>query len=202
MQLEIVSVVGGGWSVSQVDLAKIPGAIIAVNDSAFHVPRVDHIVSMDRLWAENRYADLRRKMRPTHIRRAALKNLPDKWPWLTSFDCDHEATAFSDQKGVLNGTNSGLCAFNLAYQLHPKQIMLFGFDMKRGPNGQAHWFADYPWAKPGGATTSGKYREWSQQFVDAKRSCEALGIEVSIVGDSAIWCFPKIDISSFQKVAA
>jgi hypothetical protein len=63
---------------------------------------------------------------------------------------------FTDQVGVLNGTNSGLCGFNLAYQMRPKQILLFGFDMKRGPNGEAHWFPDYPWAKPGGATTSGQ----------------------------------------------
>jgi hypothetical protein len=29
-----------------------------------------------------------------------------------------------------------LCGFNLAYQMRPKQILLFGFDMKRGPAGE------------------------------------------------------------------
>jgi hypothetical protein len=153
--LETISVVAGGWSVSQIELARIPGTIIAINDSAIHLPRFDIVVSMDRLWTEYRWAELRRLQRPAHIRRAAMKSMPgEKWPWLRLFDCDHTSPVFTDQVGVLNGTNSGLCGFNLAYQMRPRKILLFGFDMKRGPNGEAHWFPDYPWAKPGGATTS------------------------------------------------
>jgi hypothetical protein len=200
---ETISIVAGGWSVSQVDPSRIPGTIIAINDSAIHLPRFDIVVSMDRLWTEHRWAELRKLQRPAHIRRAAMKRMPgEKWPWLRLFDCDYTSAEFSDQAGVLNGTNSGLCGFNLAYQMKPKQIMLFGFDMKRGRNGESHWFPDYPWAKPGGATTSGKYREWSRQFESAKRSCDAAGINVALVGDSAIECFPKLAVSDFIKVAA
>lgn len=201
MQPEIISIVAGGWSVSQVNRELIPGTIIAINDSAMHLPRFDIVVSMDRLWTEYRYPRLRELCKPARIRRSALQNIRDKWPWLGSFECDHTSTQFSDQVGVLNGTNSGLCGFNLAYQMRPKQILLFGFDMKRGPGGEAYWYPPYPWS-PNGATKDGKYIAWARQFAAAKRACDRAGIEVSIVGDSAIDVFPKLPSSRFAKEAA
>lgn len=201
MPPEIISVVAGGWSVSQVDRELIPGTIIAINDSAIHLPRFDIVVSMDRLWTEYRYPRLRELRKPARIRRAALQKIPHKWPWLGSFECDHTSTQFSDQPGVLNGTNSGLCGFNLAFQMRPKQILLFGFDMKRGPNGEAYWYPPYPWS-PKGATKDGKYATWSRQFASAKRSCDRASIEVVIVGDSAIDVFTKLPASRFVKEVA
>lgn len=202
MQPDIVSVVAGGWSVSQIDLKRISGTIIAINDSAIHLPRFDFVVSMDRLWTEHRYGWLREKQKPARIRRSALQNLPDKWPWLSSFECDHTSAEFSDQPGVLNGTNSGLCGFNLAYQRRPKQILLFGFDMKRGPCGEAYWYPPYSWVGAKGATSGGKYGAWSKQFERAARQCAAAGIEVALVGDSAIDCFRKISAPEFNFVEA
>ena len=193
----IISVVAGGWSVSTVDLLRIPGTIIGVNDSAIRLPRCDLVVSMDRKWAEYRYDRLRQMRAPAYIRRSALQNIRDKWPWLNSFECDHTSSTFSDQPGVLNGTNSGLCAFNLAWQMRPEKILLFGFDMKRGPNGEAYWYKPYPWSEKG-ATSSGKYAAWSKQFSRAAKQCKAAGIEVTIVGDSAIDCFRKIPASHFS----
>lgn len=201
MPPEIISVVAGGASVRAIDLAKIPGTIIAINDAVIHLPRFDIVVSMDRLWTEYRYDWMRKQQKPAVIRRSALQNLPHKWPWLASFECDHTSSHFSDQRGVLNGTNSGLCGFNLAYQERPSQILLFGFDMKRGPNGEPYWFPPYPWSDKG-ATSNGKYATWSKQFAAAKASCDAAGIDVRLVGDSAIECFPKIASNEFAKVAA
>src|SRR4051812_47563396 len=64
---EIISVVGAGWSVSQIDLSRIPGEIIAINDSAVHLPRFDIVVSMDRLWTEHRYEWMRKMQKPARI---------------------------------------------------------------------------------------------------------------------------------------
>jgi hypothetical protein len=177
MPSEIIAIVGGGPSLRAIDLSAIPGTIIAINDSAIHLPRFDIVVSMDRLWTEYRYDNLHRMQKPAHIRRSALQKLPHKWPWLHSFECDHTSAEFSDQSGVLNGTNSGLCGFNLAYQMRPEQILLFGFDMKRGPAGEPYWYPPYPWS-PKGATKDGKYAEWSKQLRAAATQCEKAGIEV------------------------
>jgi hypothetical protein len=200
MSDNIISVVAGGWSVSTIDLLRIPGTIIGVNDSAIRLPRCDLIVSMDRKWAEYRFVSMRLMMKPSHIRRSALQKLPGKWPWLNSFECDHTSVEFSDQPGVLNGTNSGLCAFNLAWQMRPEKILLFGFDMKRGPAGEAYWYKPYPWSEKG-ATSSGKYAAWSKQFSRAAKQCAAAGIDVAQVGDSAIECFRKIPSSEFARGA-
>ena len=197
MPPDIVSVVGGGWSVSQIDLSKIPGTIIAINDSAIHLPRFDIVVSMDRLWTEYRYAELRKMQKPARIRRSALQNLPHKWPWLASFECDHTSAEFSDQPGVLNGINSGLCGFNLAYQMRPATILLFGFDMRRGPEGQAYWHANYPWAEKG-ATGKRKYDDWSRRFGSAAKSCNRAGIRTfNMSRISAIDDFPKVSIEQW-----
>jgi hypothetical protein len=174
----IISIVGGGPSVRALDLARIPGTIIAINDSAIHLPRFDIVVSMDRLWTEHRYPQLRELRKQAHIRRSALQNLPGKWPWLRSFECDHTTAELSDQQGVLNGTNSGLCGVNLAYQMRPAQILLYGFDLKRGAAGEPYWYPPYPWTAPKGATSDGKYRDWSKHLISALRQCEAKGIEV------------------------
>jgi hypothetical protein len=179
--VEIVSIVAGGWSVGAVDLARIPGTIIGINDAALHLPRCDIAVSMDRLWTEYRYEALRAMMKPAHIRRSALQKRPDKWPWLNSFECDHTTAGLSDQRGVLNGPNSGHCGINLGYQMRPKQILLFGFDMKRGPNGEPYWYPPYPWSARG-ATSPGKYADWSKHLASAIRQCAAAGIEVLFAG--------------------
>lgn len=194
----IISIIAGGWSVRQIDLSKVPGTIIGVNDSAIHA-RCDLIVSMDRLWTEYRFPQLRELRRPTWLRRSAVQNVEKKFPWLKIFECDHESTEFTDAPDMLNGTNSGFCAFNLAYQLRPATILLFGFDMKRGPNAEAYWFEPYPWVNNGGATSSRKYADWSKQFAAAARACKAAGIAVKVVGDSAIEAFDRLPVSEFGR---
>jgi hypothetical protein len=72
-----------------------------------------------------------------------------------------------------------MCALNLALQWKPRRILLWGFDLCRNPdNGRAYWFDDYPWAKPGGATTSGKYAEWSRQYANMIALADLQGTEL------------------------
>lgn len=199
---DAISIIAGGWSVREIDLDLVPGTIIGVNDSAIHT-RCDIVVSMDRLWTENRWAELRRMQRLAYLRRSAVQNVDTRWPWCKVFDCDHTSSEFSERRDVLNGTNSGLCAFNLAYIERPKRIYLFGFDMCRGPKGEVYWFPPYPWAKPAGGTSNGRYAEWSKQFDSAAKKCAAAGIEVlNVSAASKITTFPKVDASTFKRAAA
>lgn len=178
--MSIISVVAGGWSVKgdQWNLKKLPGHIVAVNDAALYLPRVDTVVSMDRLWTENRWDWLCEKKIPSWIRNAALKNCSvlDK-PWLHIFVCDHESTEFSSESYTLHGTSSGMCAFNAAYKMMPETILLFGFDMRPGPNNEQHWYPDYPW-KSGHSTKPPTFKQWSKQFRTAAKQCRDAGIKV------------------------
>lgn len=199
MQPDVISIIAGGWSVRGVDLDRVPGTIIGVNDSVIHAPRCDIAVSMDRLWVEYRFPQLRERGKLAWLRRSAVQNVERKFPWLHVFECDHESPEFVDAPDMLNGTNSGLCAFNLAYQMRPKQILLFGFDMKRGANGEAYWYPPYPWTSKAGGTSSRKYQTWAGEFFAAAARCKAAGIAVLNASPaSAIDVFPKT--AEFMRV--
>jgi hypothetical protein len=171
-----ITVLAGGWSASRFNLAALPGTIIAVNDAALNAPRWDICLSMDRLWAEHRWSWIEQQRRPVYVRGSTLKNVvPDGLDHVVPFANDHTSTTLSDEPGRLNGTHSGFCALNLAYQLRPSELYLVGFDMARGPANEAHWFPQYPWVK-NHATSTGKLAIWAQQFATAARQLRDAGI--------------------------
>ena len=188
---DLISVVGGGPSAGLVDPNKFPGLVIGVN-SALEYARCDILVSMDRLWVEHNWDLLRVTHLPSFIRKSALRNCQGSWEGLVPFDCDHLTETFSDEAGRLNGFNSGYCALNLAYQLRPKRVYLFGFDMKRR-EGKVYWWPHYPW-RPTGGTSPGLYKRWAARFNKTPPQFKSVGIEV-INGceDSAIAAFKRVD---------
>lgn len=194
-QVTQISVLAGGWSASRVDLAKLPGMVIAVNDSAYYAPRWDICVSMDRLWAENRWRLIEHSTaKQFHLRKSTMKNVSAKGlGHVHLFENDHTAIVLSDDVGTLNGTSSGMCALNLAYQLSPRELYLVGFDMALGPRGERHWFPDYPW-KNGGGSGAGKLAEWSRQFETAAVQLDQAGISVRVCAErSPVPRWPRID---------
>lgn len=197
MDRRTVSVVAGGWSLRELGdpgRARIPGFRIGVNDSCLLAP-CDVGLSMDRLWLEHRMARVEHLGKTLWARRTALANIRERPHFVRAFECDHEATEFSDKAGVFNGPNSGHCAFNLAYKMRPKRILLWGFDMNRGPTGEAYYFDAYPWAKrPSGNTSSGNYASWAEGMSSVALQCAKQGIEVLNCSlSSAIAAFPKVD---------
>lgn len=196
---KIISLVGGGWSFNQVRRRDaLPGFIIAANEGGVLLPKVDAIVTMDRLWTENRWAQLSALKIPTHIRRSALQNITvtGDEDWLRPFDNDHTTVNFSRNAGSLNGTNSGVCALNLAWQMEPQELYLFGFDMCRDAKGKAYWHEPYAWAPPKGATSNGKYVEWAAQFNTIALAFRSIGTNVfNVSKGSKIICWPKIEPS-------
>lgn len=199
-----ITIVAGGWSVRDVSLAHLCGQIIGVNDAAFNLPVVDIVVSMDRRWTEYRWGWICRRARSAWLRRSAVQNLDYSQEaaagWLHIFECDHESTRFSDAAGTLNGTNSGLVALNLAYQLRPSRLYLLGFDMCRDRvTGRASWHAPYPWA-PSGATSNGKYATWSKQFSEAAACFADIGCDVwNVSPASAITAFAKMSPAEYRR---
>lgn len=207
--VETVSIVSGGYSASQVDLASVPGFVIGVNNAALHMPRIDAAITMDRRWSEAHWpwfmeknGEVKLWLRPNNI--ANLKKLPEWKPdWVTVFQCDHKQHRMSDEAGRLNGTNSGGVALNLAYSLQPKKLYLFGFDYRPGPKMEMHWFAtgetgrvgDYP-------IHTGRYSGWARQFNDCAAQFKAKGIDVANVSDtSVVQAFRKVSPSAFMKGA-
>jgi len=196
-----ITVVAGGWSVRNIAIDHLCGLVIAVNDSALHLPKVDIVVSMDRLWTEHRWAWLRKRAGPTWLRRSAVQNLTERWLDLKIFVCDHTSTRFvpavAGDTYQLNGTNSGLCALNLAWSLEPARVFLLGFDLNRDPNGEAHWFAPYDW-RPAG-TSARDYQQWAREFSASARAFSGAGIEVfNVSPTSAVTAFKKITPAQYR----
>lgn len=197
-----ISIVAGGWSFAGFDHKAVPGEVIAVNDTLIHFKsELSYVVSMDRLWAENRWASLKSRCIETFLRRSSLKHMDvgDTYhEWLHTFECDITPGAlFGDFITQLNGRNSGACALNLAHILRPKELYLFGFDMCRSPENKAYWYPGYEWSDKGdkGATGQGKYDEWATDFKLYAEQFAAVGTKVWNVSPvSKIDAFPKIDL--------
>lgn len=199
--MQTVIVICGGWSVKQYDVFDLRerGHVIGVNESAV-LFKCDTGLTMDRLWAEHRYQRfLDNRSGDLWVRRAAAKNLPEH-PRIRVFDCDHHLSHPSTEEGVFNGTNSGAVALNLAYQMKPLSVFVFGLDMQRGPNQEPYHHPPYEWANPEGATKPGKYKEWVHEFRTIKHYYDTRRINlVQVNHRSAVRSIPSISYDEFLK---
>lgn len=89
--------------------------------------------------------------------------------------------------------NSGAQAINLAYLFGACRILLLGFDMQPGPNGERHWHPDHN-APMVQAQTFG---EWIHKMEFLARDLKAAGCEViNCTTRTVLTCFP---ISTIEK---
>jgi hypothetical protein len=99
-----------------------------------------------------------------------------------------------EEEGTLAGSNSGTCAINLAYQQMEAgdTLFLLGFDMCRGPDGEAYWYPPYSW-NPEGATKPGNYRDWVNELQSFKAQFVTRKMNVfNVTHRSDLFVFPKI----------
>ncbi len=207
--MEVISIVSGGPSASHVDLSKVPGFVIGVNNASLHAPRLDAAISMDRRWAEAYWPWMKARgdagtlkvwLRPNNV-----LNIPERPEWLTVYKCDHKLFAMSEEPGTLNGTNSGGVALNLAYSFKPKSIFLFGFDYARGTKGQWHWFEKQSAADAVGNFTINerRYAGWAREFEVPGRQFRNAGIDVINVTDTtSVKAFRTISPREFMAQRA
>jgi hypothetical protein len=92
----------------------------------------------------------------------------------------------------VNG-NSGFQAINLAYLFGCRKIVLVGFDMKLGPNGEKHWHKDHPSPLMQGMT----FGEWIHKGAKLAKDLEAAACDVAnCTPGSALTCFR---VSTLEK---
>lgn len=201
MRHEEITIIGGGWSVTQVDLTKVRGYVIGINDSALRAPRIDACLSMDRLWTEWRWSDLKKSELKLYIRRSALKNIKiTKEVDLLIFENDHRTCQPSSDFNILNGDNSGACALNLALHFKPKIIWLLGLDMARGPRNEPYWYPSYPW-RPNGGTKPGHYKNWARNMAPLAQALDQNCIAVYNVSSiSTLPYFRKVLPTDFNAM--
>lgn len=89
--------------------------------------------------------------------------------------------------GLSRGGNSGHQALHLAAKFGAKRILLLGFDMQLGPEGQRHHHAEHP----APLQQRSLFDEWIRKMAVLAKELEAKG--VSVVNCSrvtALTCFP------------
>lgn len=197
-----VIVLAAGASVKSYNLYGIEerGYLIAVNDAALYT-KCHAAFTMDRLWLEGRH-EMLKILNPPEIwyRAGTPKNItpPKHWRAFEHHDVRGGAPLpMSIDRGRLEGSNSGTCAMNLAFQMKPTRVFMLGFDMQPGPQGEKHWYPDYPW---GGGPKSATMLSWAEEFDYIASQFRQARIDVFNVNHrSQISAFPMLRYEQFLE---
>lgn len=200
-----VIVLACGPSVREYNLRNLEarGILIAINGGAMYVK--PHVAfTMDRLVAELCVPVWRLQGVPDiYVRDGIAKNF--KTDGLRVFKHDgNDPVYMTPVEGYLNGSNSGSCALNLAFQYAPKRVFMLGYDMQRGgaPEEHPYWFPPYAWNTYGSAK-NGKLREWAEEFVELQKQFTNRGIELYNVNHrSKISAVEKITFAEFEELTS
>lgn len=72
--------------------------------------------------------------------------------------------------GLRSGGHSGYAAINLAYHLGARKIILLGYDMRSGPDGQHHWFGEHP------DRSHPRYAQWLPYYTELSAALAQEGV--------------------------
>lgn len=124
---------GGGQSLQTVDIPRLRGRIIAINEAYAIRPDADILYFADARWWQTRKQQVREVWRGKHIvTRSSIKGEG-------IINVRHNCTiACGEDMRLLAGWDSGTNALNLAYLLGADPIILVGYDMIPG-----RWHENY-----------------------------------------------------------
>lgn len=89
--------------------------------------------------------------------------------------------------------DSGGAAINLAVQLGAKRIILVGYDMKPGPNGEKRWHGEH--TKTNGKIANQPYDRFLKSYGQIAKDADKLGVEIINANPwSALDQFPKANV--------
>ncbi len=111
------------------------------------------------------------------------------FPWLDYIESVDKPGLSFNRAIIHQGANSGYQAINLAVHFAVKRILLLGYDMKNGPDGQIHHHGDHPkgMSNPGSAL----YPRWVKNYETMVPDLKRAGVEViNCTPGSELKCFP------------
>lgn len=200
MQDDVI-ILASGPSVRQYNIRDLEqrGTLIGISAAALYSK--PHIAfSMDRKVSEHCYPLWCIQGVPQiYLRACTVKNFVPR-DNAVLFQHDGPDTLMSDKPGGLNGSNTGTCALNLAYQMRPRRVFLLGYDMQRDKDNIPYWHPPYDW-NTAGAVRAGTYAAWAKEFDLIALQFQDRKIEVYNVSHrSLITAFHTISFQAFMAM--
>lgn len=187
MKTVIILASGPSLTLEQIDAAwRSRHHTIVVNSTYEKFLDADTLYAGDYLWWKVNHAAVRATFKGELV--TGDSATAARWPGVVRV-----RSAFREGLGreiIHQNGNSGVAALNLAYLRGYEQIILLGFDMKLGPNGERHHHPDHPAPCVQGQT----FNEWVFKLDKVARDfkltkCQVLNATV----DTALKCFPRVD---------
>lgn len=173
-------VLASGPSLTQEQISRAAQSdanIVAVNSTADSVILPEVIYAGDFLWWKVNHA--KNKHRNAHLwtqdRTAAERY---QLNWVKGVNRDGLGRDY-----IHNNGNSGMQAINLAFLFGARRILLLGFDMKLGPNGERHHHPDHPAPLIQNQT----FEEWVHKGKKFADGLKAAGCEVINCTPGSAW---------------
>jgi len=192
LKTAVVLASGPSLTQEQINAAQFSGFFtITVNSTWEKMPGANVVYSGDFLWWKHNVATVRHAIKAGKFNGAMWtqdSSTAARWP-------DVKRVRGGNRDGLgkdivhING-NSGTQAVNLAYLWGYERIILLGFDLKLGPNGEKHHHADHPAPMIQGQT----FGEWLKKWVKVAADLKAAKIDVqNATPGSALKLFPMVD---------
>jgi hypothetical protein len=166
---------------------------IGVNCAYLKAPWLDALVGVDLQFWKKYHADI--KARAPGIETVTQCASSHKQFGLTTRIRGSARDGLGTQE-CHTGSNGGHAALNIAFLWGAKRIILLGYDMKLGPNGEKHFHADHPTP----CIQTQLFEQWIRRFESTARDLKKLGVEVlNCTPGSALPWFDRCSIEEALK---
>lgn len=183
----IVLASGPSLTLEQIDAARRSGHHTIVVNATYKVfPDADTLYSGDYMFWKVYMADIARSFKGKLVTQDS--SAAARWPALTRVRGTNREGLGKDL--IHQNGSSGFQSINLAYLWGYRRIILLGFDMALGPNGERHHHPDHP----APCVQNQTFSEWVHKSVKLARDLKETGCEVlNATPGSAMKSFPLVD---------
>jgi hypothetical protein len=186
---ETVVCIASGPSLTKEDCEFVRGKakVIVINTSYQLAKWADVLYACDgRWWRWNKGA---KDFNPNGLKFALERRAGQMYPEVKVLRTGKPTGLSLDPMYLNTGKNSGYQAINLAVLMGASKIVLLGYDMQRGSNGDMHWHNEHP------IRTPHLYREFRERYQTLVEPLKAAGVEiVNCSRQTALECFPRMPL--------
>jgi hypothetical protein len=183
-------VIASGPSLTRADVARVEAAdvdIMGIN-LAYTICGLVYLYACDASFWKRHYG----AVKDLPYKKYRLEKSETEFPGVEWLENDGTIGLSHEYPKIRTGQNGGYQALNLAYLLGYKKIILLGYDMQPGPNGELHWHEDHDTKNP----PPSMLEKWVKNFEQLAPLLKYAGVEVlNATRRTALTCFEKVKLT-------